>query len=158
MNYTVHGILQVRILEWVAFPFSRGSSQTRDEPRSPTLPAEPPGKPKNTRVGSLSLLLWIFPTQESNWAHLHCRRVLYQLSYQGSLDICVYTADSLHCSAEANNTINQLFSKKKKSKKGTGLSFHPTSALCADIQHRQGVRQPGPVWVGATKGPDALQN
>ena len=30
MNYTVHGILQARILEWVAFPFSRGSSQSRD--------------------------------------------------------------------------------------------------------------------------------
>ena len=30
MDSTVHGILQVRILEWVAFPFSRGSSQPRD--------------------------------------------------------------------------------------------------------------------------------
>ena len=30
MGYTVHGILQARILEWVAFPFSRGSSQPRD--------------------------------------------------------------------------------------------------------------------------------
>ena len=30
MDYTVYGILQARILEWVAFPFSRGSSQTRD--------------------------------------------------------------------------------------------------------------------------------
>ena len=30
MAYTVHGILQVRILEWVALPFSRGSSQPRD--------------------------------------------------------------------------------------------------------------------------------
>ena len=30
MHYTVHGILQARILEWVAFPFSRGSSQPRD--------------------------------------------------------------------------------------------------------------------------------
>ena len=30
MEYTVHGILQARILEWVAFPFSRGSSQSRD--------------------------------------------------------------------------------------------------------------------------------
>ena len=28
--YTVLGILQARILEWVAFPFSRGSSQPRD--------------------------------------------------------------------------------------------------------------------------------
>ena len=30
MVYTVHGILQARILEWVAFPFSRGSPQPRD--------------------------------------------------------------------------------------------------------------------------------
>ena len=30
MDYTVHGILQVRILEWVAFPFSKGSSWTRN--------------------------------------------------------------------------------------------------------------------------------
>ena len=30
MDYTVHGILQARILEWVAFPFSKGSSQPRD--------------------------------------------------------------------------------------------------------------------------------
>ena len=29
--YTVHGILQARILEWVAIPFSRGSSQPRDQ-------------------------------------------------------------------------------------------------------------------------------
>ena len=31
MDYTIHGILQARILEWVAFPFSRGSSQPRDQ-------------------------------------------------------------------------------------------------------------------------------
>ena len=31
MDYTVHGILQARILEWVAFPFLRGSSQPRDQ-------------------------------------------------------------------------------------------------------------------------------
>ena len=30
MNYTVHGILQARILDWVAIPFSKGSSQARD--------------------------------------------------------------------------------------------------------------------------------
>jgi len=51
MDYTVHGILQARILEWVAFPFSRGDIlNTGIEPRSPALqvdssPAEPPGKP-----------------------------------------------------------------------------------------------------------------
>ena len=31
MAYIVHGILQARILEWAAFPFSSGSSQPRDQ-------------------------------------------------------------------------------------------------------------------------------
>ena len=31
VDCTIHGVLQARILEWVAFPFSRGSSQTRDQ-------------------------------------------------------------------------------------------------------------------------------
>ena len=65
------------------------------EPRFPTLqadslPVEPQGKPKNTEVGSLSLLLWIFLTQESNRGLLHCRQILYQLSYQGSPKFKVY--------------------------------------------------------------------
>ena len=60
-DYTVHGILQARILEWGAFPFSRGLPNPGLEPSSPalqvdSLPAEPPGKPKNTGVCSLSLL------------------------------------------------------------------------------------------------------
>ena len=46
---SVHGILQVRILEWVAISFARASSWPRDQ-RSPavqadSLPSEPPGKP-----------------------------------------------------------------------------------------------------------------
>ena len=60
MDYTVHEILQARILEWNS-----------------------PGK--NTGVGSLSLLQGIFPTQESNPGLLHCRRILYQLSCEGRL-------------------------------------------------------------------------
>ena len=87
MDYTVHGILQARILEWVNFPFSRGSSQPWVKPRSPalqadSLPAEPQRKPKNTGVDSLFLLQGIFLTQESNQGFLHCRWILYQLSYQ----------------------------------------------------------------------------
>ena len=39
---------------------------------------------QNTGVGSLSLLQGIFPTQESNWGLLHCRRILYQLRHQGA--------------------------------------------------------------------------
>ena len=46
---SIHGILQARILEWVAMPFSRGSSHPGIEPRSPilqadSLPSEPPGE------------------------------------------------------------------------------------------------------------------
>ena len=39
---------------------------------------------QNTGVGSLALLQVIFPIQESNQGLLHCRWILYQLSYQGS--------------------------------------------------------------------------
>ena len=57
------------------------------KPRSPALQvdyllSEAPGEPKNTGVGSLSILQGIFSIQELN---LHCRRILYQLSYKGSL-------------------------------------------------------------------------
>ena len=60
------------------------------EPRSPafqmdSLLSEPPWKPKNTGVGSLSLLHEIFPTQEWNCGLLKCRQILYHLSYPGSL-------------------------------------------------------------------------
>ena len=90
MNYTVHGILQTIILEWVAFPFSRGSSySSRDRSQLSHIAgrffaSEPQGKPKNTGVGSLSFLQRIFLTQESNWGLLHCRWILYHLSYKGS--------------------------------------------------------------------------
>ena len=63
--YIVYGILQARILERVAFPFCGDLPNPGIEPRSPalqadSLPAEPQGKPKNTGVGSLSLLQQIF--------------------------------------------------------------------------------------------------
>ena len=57
-----------------------GSSALQVDP----LPSEPPGKPKNTGVGSLSLLQGVFLTQKSNQGLPHCRQILYQLSYQGS--------------------------------------------------------------------------
>ena len=70
----------------VVMPSSRGSSNPGTDHRSPTLqadslPSEPPGKPKNSGVGSLSLLqrILIFPIQEWNQGLLLCRQVLYQL-------------------------------------------------------------------------------
>ena len=49
-----------------------------------SLPAEPPGKPEITGVGSLSLLQRIFLPQKSNQGLLHSRQILYKPSYMGS--------------------------------------------------------------------------
>ena len=73
MDCIVHGILQARILEWVAFPFSRGSSQPRDLPRSPTLlvdylPAEPQGIEKKLQSTFQSQSC----TQKTSWSLFGC--------------------------------------------------------------------------------------
>ena len=76
-----------RILEWVAYPYPGDLPNPGVKPRFPalwaySLPAEPPRKPKNTGVGSLSLLQGIFLTQGSNQGLLYCRGSFYQLNYQ----------------------------------------------------------------------------
>ena len=52
------------------------------QPHGLFSPRNSPGQ--NTGLGSLSLLQGIFPTQGSNPGLPHCRRILYQLSHQGS--------------------------------------------------------------------------
>ena len=93
MDHTVNGILQYRILEWVAIPSSRGSSQPRDWTQVSwfhvdSLPAEPQGKLKNTEVGNLSLFQWIFQTQKLNQHLMYCRWIFYQLSCQRNPNAC----------------------------------------------------------------------
>ena len=105
---------------WIFFPFSRGSSQPRDR----THVSHTAGgfftswvtrKPKNTGVGNLCLLQGIFPTQESNRCLLHCRWILYQLNFQGALQIVLFhfmvgiTADG-DCSHEIKRCL--LLGKK----------------------------------------------
>ena len=95
-----HGILQARILKWVAFSSPGDIPNPGIQPRSSalqvdSLPAEPQGKPTITGVGSLSLLQWIFPTQESNWSFLHCGQILYQLSYGVHITF-TWTGKSIH--------------------------------------------------------------
>ena len=83
-----------RLEYWSGYPFLSPGDLPNPwiELWSPTLrvdslPAEPPGKPKNTWVGSLSLLQGIFLTQQLNQGFLHCRQILCQVSYQGSPEI-----------------------------------------------------------------------
>ena len=66
-------------------PSSKGSSQPRSLAlQVDSLLSEPPGKLKNTGVGSLSLPQGILPSQEWNQGLLHCRRIFHQLSHQAS--------------------------------------------------------------------------
>ena len=69
MDYTVHGIVQARLPEWVAFPFSRGSSQSRD-------------RTQVSHIAGRFFTSWA--TREAQEYFLHCRQILYQLSYEGS--------------------------------------------------------------------------
>ena len=68
MDYIGHGILQARILEWVAFPFCRESSQPRDPTqvqhcRRILYQLSHKGSPRTVEWVALSLLQPIFPTQ-----------------------------------------------------------------------------------------------
>ena len=73
-------------------PFPRDLLNPGIKPRSSMLQegsllAEPQGKARSTGVDSLSLLQGIFLTQELNQGLLHCRLILYQLSYEGRLKV-----------------------------------------------------------------------
>ena len=100
---------------WSGKPFPSPGDLPRQgiEPRSPalqvdSLPAEPPEKPKNTGVGSLSLLQRIFPTQDSNWGLLHGRQILYQPIY-GLLERCGHKALFLNGPPVPGNSWFQSF-------------------------------------------------
>ena len=80
MDYAVHGILQARVLEWVAFPRDRGAwwaavyVVTQSRTRLMRL---------SSSSSSLSLPQGNSPPQGSNPSLLHCKQILYQLSHKG---------------------------------------------------------------------------
>ena len=79
----------LRILEWVVYPFSRGTSWPRNQAEVSCIAGGfftvlATRKPNNSGVGSLSLFQGIFLTQELKWGLLNCRQILYQVSYPGS--------------------------------------------------------------------------
>ena len=121
-SWTIQSMEYCRPEYWSGFSSSGDLPTPGIKPRSSTLqvnslPAEPPGKPKNTEVGSLSLPQRIFPFQESNQGLLHCRQILYQLSYQGSIlyfyDVFLYCFYNIlyiliHCITVLNIIINLM--------------------------------------------------
>ena len=86
---SVHGVLQARILEWLPCPPPGNLPNPGIEPRSPTLqadslPSGPPGKRKNTRMGSLSHLQGDLLNPGVKLGSPALQGILYQLSYQRS--------------------------------------------------------------------------
>ena len=79
---SVNGILQARILKWVAVPFSRRSSQPRDwthvsQLRADSLPSEPPGEPSEQSMWFLQM--WLVPSCLCSLLNAPCK-VLHFLS------------------------------------------------------------------------------
>ena len=66
MNYTVHGILQARILEWIAFPSSKGSFQPRNQTQVSCIAGS---LYQLSHKGSPRILEWVaYPfSKESSW-------------------------------------------------------------------------------------------
>ena len=106
-----------RILDWVAYPFFRGSSQPRDRTGVSCIAGRfftswanrgANSSGQNTGVSSLSLLQGIFPTQGLNPGLPHCRWILYQLSHKGSPRILEWVA--YHFSSRSSQPKNQIVS------------------------------------------------
>ena len=89
MDCIVHGILYVRILEWVSFPFSRGFSQPRDWSQVFHIAGIffTSWATRNTWMHCNSFIQEIFLTQGSNPPLLHCRQILCLLSHWGFQNI-----------------------------------------------------------------------
>ena len=120
---SVHGDLQARILDWVAVLFYRGCSQPRDWTQVSCITGGflTIWATREAPEYSLSFLQGNFPTQEFNRRLLHCRRILYQLSYQGSPTIIKWSL---------KNAIKYLIKARIYSfKKSYSIWGHSMSAL-----------------------------
>ena len=116
IDCTVRGILQARILEWVAFPFSRGSSQ----PRSPalqvdSLPAEPQGKINSEEKSYLKegMELWL---SQGTWRCFWDRWQTSVYCAQSRTRLKWLSSSNMHikrCSTSL--MLNQLYTLQEKS-------------------------------------------
>ena len=94
MDHTVHGILQARILDWVALPFSQLSHR---------------GSPRMLEWVAYCFSRGIFLTQELNQGLLLCRQILYQLSHQGSPTLKDTVSTNSYCVCTLPNVLPIFF-------------------------------------------------
>ena len=119
---SIHGIFQARILESVAMSFSRRSSQPRDWTRVCCIAGG-----FLVHQGSPRIVEWVafpspgeLPDPGIEWGLLHCRQILYQLSFQRSpivLFVCLFfflNEGYFHFVTHSRKGLNVL--KKKNTK------------------------------------------
>ena len=128
---SIHGILQTRILEWVAIPFSRGLSRPRDALQSDSLLSEPPLHKLFNSVPSLSCAR-IFATpgtaaRQASLSITNSRSLLKLMSIESVMpsnhlilchpllllpSICLYLQSVYACSySYKNNVHDQILSR-----------------------------------------------
>ena len=72
---SIHGVLQARILEWVAIPFSKGSSNAGIEARSPALQADSlPSELQGSSIKVLDGIFFQYKAASKEWWLSGCRR------------------------------------------------------------------------------------
>ena len=99
MDYIAHGILQTRILEWIAFPFSRGSSQPRDQ----TQVSHTAGRFFTSWATREALELvgaWFYT--------LLMRQFVFSLQFSSVTQLCLTLCDPMNCSMPGLPAHHQL--------------------------------------------------
>ena len=97
-GFSVHGILQARILEWVAMPSSRGSSQPRYQPTSliGSLPLAPPGKPSLGHHSCFLHIKWSCVPSFIQWFSYFSIQPAFEYYYiSGTRDVMVNKVDTV---------------------------------------------------------------
>ena len=118
---SAHGILQARILEWVAIPFSRGSSQTRD------------------RIWVSCLAGRFFPiwvTSEAHWASTTCQILLIH-------NICKTLLNLILLRRFWSDVYDHHFANKKKNKWGLQRLSHSANATQLATVGNVAIKSPG---------------
>ena len=119
-DFSVHGILQARILEWVAIPFSRGSSQLRDQTRVSCIA----GGFFNIWATREAFDYWFsFPTYNSAETFFF---FITQSWWSGVLvaHSCLTLCDPLHCSPPGSS-VHGIFPGRN-----TDMDYHPFLFFC----------------------------
>ena len=101
MDYTVHEILQARIPDWVAFPFSQGSSQPRDWTQVSHITG---GFFTNWAIReALTLYTTLQPNSKYYWLHLQSSKHVQMLNTPHSFycyhQICTNISQTLYCNS-----------------------------------------------------------